>query len=193
MILSRLNDDCLDQTMKYLQRQSVGRLSQVSKVANITAERELERRGKTRFQVGARYCTGHHSSSGVRTPFRIMRRTKKNVWFVNENRESRSPKPKRRKVFNYSGKNESFYEDSGHQNCVAAWGVSSNVIYSWYGICAVRVPWQYLMTKSWEGNVDWATVCYARCVLLATYFKNGVTGSHEKSRVDFQRTISTTK
>ena len=131
MILSSLNDDCLDQTMKYLQRQSVGRLSQVSLDARNTAERELARRGKTRFKVGERYCTGRHSSSGVRTPFRIMRRTKKNVWFVNENRESRSPKPKRRKVFNYFGKIESFYENSGTQNCVAAWGISSsNVIYS---------------------------------------------------------------
>jgi hypothetical protein len=125
MILSRLNNDCLDELMKYLQRQSVGRFSQVSKDANITAERELARHGKTRFQVGERYCTGLNSSSGGRTPFRIMRRTKKNVWFVNENRESRSPKPKRRKVFN-SVENESFYQHSGHQNCVAAWDVSSS-------------------------------------------------------------------
>ena len=125
MIFSRLNDDCLDQTMKYLQRQSVGRLSQVSKDANITAERELARHGKTRFQVGERYCTGHHSWNG-RTPFRIVRRTKKNIWFVDEVRESRSPKPKRRKVFNYSGKIESFYEHSGHQNCAGASGVSSS-------------------------------------------------------------------
>jgi hypothetical protein len=130
VMLRILNDDCLDQTMKYLQRQSVGRLSQASLAARNTAERELTRRGKTRFKVGERYCTGHHGWHEQR-PFRITKRTKKNVWFVNENRESRSPKPKRRKVFNYSGKIESFYENSGTQNCVAAWGISSsNVIYS---------------------------------------------------------------
>ena len=148
MMLFSLNDDCLDQTMKYLQRQSVGRLSQVSKDANITAERELARHGKTRFQVGERYCTGLNSSSGGRTPFRIMRRTKKNVWFVNENRESRSPKPKRRKVFNYSGKIESFYEHSGHQNCAGASGVSSSnksVSWSWLEqqSCTAKL-WSYL-------------------------------------------------
>ena len=124
MILNSLNEDCLDETMKYFQRQSVGRLSQVSKDANTTAERELKRRGKTRFQVGARYCP----AVGQR-PFRITKRTKKNVWFINEDRESRSPKAKRRKVFNYSGKSESFYEHSGHQNCAAAWGVSSKRVY----------------------------------------------------------------
>ena len=128
MILSSLNDDCLDETMKYLKSQSIGRLSQVSKTAMTTAERELVRRGKTRFKVGERYCTGHHSWNGQR-PFRIMRRTKKNVWYINEDRESRSPKAKRRKVFNHSGKNESFYEHSGHQNCAGAWSVSSNVIW----------------------------------------------------------------
>jgi len=124
MILSRLNDDCLYQTMKYLQRQSVGRFSQVSKDANITAERELARHGKTRFQVGERYCFQHPSNIPIYPPFRITKRTKKSVWCVNENRENLSPKPKRRKVFKYSGKNESFYEPN--PNFTFTWGVSSS-------------------------------------------------------------------